>query len=77
MQGTSSSNRIPSISSDFSLTLAASLGCQTHKGDVKCAFLKGDLDKQHADDHDDDAFKIESAQPVSDTFCEPVPEVVS
>ena len=57
------------------LTLAASLGFQTHKGDVKCAFLQGDLDEQHADDDDDDDnFKIESAQPVSDTFCGPVPE---
>ena len=44
------------------LTLAASLGFQTHKGDVKCAFLQGDLDEQRADDDDDeDKFKIESA----------------
>ena len=58
------------------LTLAASLGFQTHKGDVKCAFLQGDLDEQRVDDDDDDDnFKIESAQPVSDTFCEPVPEL--
>ena len=57
------------------LTLAASLGFQTHKGDVKCAFLQGDLDEQRVDDDDDDDnFKIESVQPVSDTFCEPVPE---
>ena len=35
----------------------------------------GDLDEQHADDDDDDNFKIESAQPVSDTFCEPVLEL--
>ena len=27
------------------------------------------------DDDDDDNFKIESAQPVSDTFCEPIPEL--
>ena len=27
------------------LTLAASVGFQTHKGDVKCAFLQGDLDE--------------------------------
>ena len=27
------------------------------------------------DDDDEDNFKIESAQPVSDTFCEPVPEL--
>ena len=39
------------------LTLAASLGSQTHKGDVKCAFLQGDLDEQH-DDNDDDDCKI-------------------
>ena len=40
-----------------------------------CAFLQGDLDEQPADDNDDDASKIESAQPVSDTFCEPVPDL--
>ena len=57
------------------LTLAESLGFQTHKGDVKCAFLQGDLDEQHADDNDDDTCKIESAQRVSDTFCESVPEM--
>ena len=58
------------------LTLTASLGFQTHKGDVKCAFLQGDLDEQRVDDDgDDDNFKIESVQPVSDTFCEPVPEL--
>ena len=55
------------------LTHAASLGFQTHKGDVKCAFLQGDLDEQRVDD--DDNFKIESAQPVSGTLCEPVPEL--
>ena len=56
------------------LTLAASFGFQTHKGDVKCAFLQGDLDEQRVDDDDnDDSFEIESAQPVSDWFCEPVP----
>ena len=57
------------------LTLAVSLGFQTHEGDVKCAFRQGDLDEQHEDDNDDDACKIESAQPVSDKFCEPVPEL--
>ena len=57
------------------LTLAASPGFQTRKGNVKCAFLQGDLDEQHADDHDDEDFTIESAQPGSDTFCEPVPEL--
>ena len=36
------------------LTLAASLGFQTHKGNVKCAFLLGDLDEQRVDDDDDD-----------------------
>ena len=40
---------------------------------MKCAFLQGDLDEQRVDD--DDNFKIESAQPISDTFCEPVPEL--
>ena len=57
------------------LTLAASSGFQTHKGDAKCAFPQGDLDEQHADDNHDDAGKIEPAQPLSDTFCEPVPEL--
>ena len=70
-----SSPTAPRRSRQIFLTLAASLGFQTHKGDVKCAFLQGDLDEQHADDDDDDNFKIESAQPVSDTFCEPVPEL--
>ena len=42
---------------------------------MKCAFLQGDLDEQRVDDDDDDdTIKIKSAQPVSDTFCEPVPE---
>ena len=67
------SSRIPSISSDFPHV------CPRHlvfkfKGDVKCAFLQGDLDEQQADDDDDDNFKMVSAQPVSDTFCEPFPE---
>ena len=57
------------------LPLAASLGFQTRKADVKCAFLQGDLEEQHVDDNDDDDFKVESAQPASDTFCEPVPEL--
>ena len=58
------------------LTLAASLGFQTREGDVKCAFLQEDLDEQHANDDDDnDNFKIESGQPVSDAFCEPVPQL--
>ena len=42
------------------------------KGTGSVHFFKGDLGEQHADDNDDDAFKIESSQPVSDTFCEPV-----
>ena len=42
---------------------------------MECACLQGDLHEQHADGNDDDAFKIESAQTVSDTFCEPVPEL--
>ena len=37
-----------------------------------CAFHQGNLDEQHADD---EACKTESAQPISDTFCEPVPEL--
>ena len=40
-----------------------------------CAFLQGDLDEQHEDDNDDGDFKTESAQSVSDTFSEPVPEL--
>ena len=42
---------------------------------MKCASLHRELDEQHADDNDDDACKIESAQPISDTFCEPVPQL--
>ena len=57
------------------LTLAASLGFQTHEGDVKFAFLQSDLVEQNVDDNDDDDFTVESAQAVSDTFCEPVPEL--
>ena len=58
------------------LTLAVSLGFQTHKRDVKCTFLQGDLDEQRVDDDDDDDnSKIESAQPFSDTFCETVLEL--
>ena len=41
---------------------------------MKCAFFQGDLDEQHAEDNDDDICKIESALPVSDSFCDPVPE---
>ena len=51
-------------------TLAASLGFQTNKGAAKCAFLQSDMDEQHVNDNDDDDFKIEPTQPVSDTFCE-------
>ena len=32
------------------------------------------MDEQHVEDYDDEDFKAESAQPVSDTFCETVPE---
>ena len=39
------------------------------------ACLQGDLDEQEEDDNDDDACKVESAQPVSDARCEPVPEL--
>ena len=43
---------------------------------MECAFLQGDLDEQHVDDnHDEKILKIESAQPVSDTFHEPVAEL--
>ena len=70
------SNVFSNRSRQIFLTLAASLGFQTHKEDVKCALLEGDLDEQHADDDDDDDnLKLEPAQPVSDTFCEPVPEL--
>ena len=57
------------------LTLAAPPGFPTHKGDVKCPFLNEDLDEQHADDNDDDNCKTESAPTLSDTFCQPVPEL--
>ena len=60
----------PNASRQLFLTLV-----HTHKGDVKCAFLQRDVDEQREDDKDDDVCKIESAQPVSDTFCEPVPEL--
>ena len=40
------------------LTLAASFGFQTHRDDVKWAFLQGDLDEQHADDNDDALAKL-------------------
>ena len=59
------------------LALAASFGFQTHEGDVKCAFLQGDLDERHEDDNDEHACKLESAQPVSDTFCATISRVVS
>ena len=55
------------------LTLDVSLGFQTHTRDVEYAFHQRDLDEQRVDD--DDNFKIESAQPVSDTFCEQIPEL--
>ena len=68
--------QIPAYSSSASrrsrqicLTLAASPGFQTHNG-----FLQGDLDEQHVDDNGDEDFTTESAQPVSHTFCETVPE---
>ena len=64
-------------SREIFLTHAASLGFQTRDGYVKCALLQGNLDEQHADDDDDDNFKIESAKPVSDAFCEPVFPVIS
>ena len=57
------------------LTLVACFGFQTHQGDVECACLQGDLDEHHVDEDDKANFKIDSAQPVSDTFCEPVPEL--
>ena len=47
------------------LTLAASLG--------KCACLQSDMVEQQVDDDDD--FKIESAQSVPGTFCEPTPKL--
>ena len=53
------------------LTLAASLGFQTHKEDVKCAFLHGDLDEQRVDDDDDDDnFKLQSSANQSPTYLE-------
>ena len=73
--------KIPTSSSTASrrsrqifLKRGASFGFQIHKGDVMCAFLQGDVE-QHEDDNDDDDCKIESPQPVSDLFCEPVPEL--
>ena len=57
------------------LKFVAFFGFQTHQGDVECACLQGDLDVHHVDKDDDANFKIDSAQLVSDTFCEPVPEL--
>ena len=41
---------------------------------MKSSVLHSDLDENFVADNDVDDFKIDSAQPVSDTFCEPVPE---
>ena len=54
------------------LCMAGSLGFQTHKGDVKCAFLQGDLDEEGSAEKEKDRWG-EDLQ--NDTFCEPVPEL--
>ena len=61
VQGFTDLGKIPTSSPTASrrsrqifLTLAASFGFQTHKGDVKCACLQKDLDEQHVNDDDDD-----------------------
>ena len=70
-----SSPNAPNRSRQISVTLVACFGFQTHQGDVECACLQGDVDEHHVDDDDEENFKIDSAQLVSDTFCEPVPEL--
>ena len=42
---------------------------------MKCAFLEGDLIEERVYANGDEDFNIESAQPVSDTFCEPATEL--
>ena len=72
---TSSSNRMPSISSDLPDTCCVT--CFSHSQKRREMYvLQGDLDEQPVDDNDDDDFQLESVQPVSDTFFEPVPECV-
>ena len=54
------------------LTTVAPLHFQCHKGDVKCAFLQGDLDGAAATE---DADPADGAQLQEDVFCEPSPEL--
>lgn len=52
------------------LTTTASLAFQCHKGDVKCAFLQGDLEEE-----DEDIIPADGAQLHEDVFCMPTPEL--
>ena len=63
---------IPSISSDFPNTCCVTWFSNSQRRREVCISSRG-LDEQHEDDNDD--CNIESAQPVSDTFCEPGPEL--
>ena len=58
------------------VTLAASHGFQTHKEDVKCAFLQGDLDEQRVDDNNNN-FKIDSAPTSFRHVLRTIPRVIS
>ena len=68
------SNRIPSIASDFSDTCCVIWLSNSQRRREVCVSSRL-LDEQRVGDNDDDDFKIESAQPVSDTCCERVPEL--
>ena len=52
------------------LTTAASLHFHCHKGDVKCAFLQGDLKED-----DEDVDPADSTTLQEDVSCEPTPEL--
>ena len=52
------------------LTTAASLNFQCHKGDVRCAFLQGDLAEEN-----EDMKPAESSRLNEDVFCEATPEL--
>ena len=60
----------------YSWNLLRHLVFRLTKRDVRCAFLTGDLDVQHVDDNGDgENLNVGLAQPVSVTFCEPVPKL--
>ena len=59
------------------LTTVASLQFQCHKGDVRCAFLQGDLDGTgiREDNSAQDVEAADGAQLQEDVFCEPSPKL--